>query len=425
MRITTFREADAALKAFWPAHLSPRPKGSYGLDRVQRFLEFAGNPQDKYPAIHIAGTSGKTSTAYYAAALLQAAGKRVGLLTSPHIHALNERVQIDLCPLPEAQFCEELSIFLGVLKESGVELAYAELLYAFAYWEFGRQQLDYIVVEVGVGGLLDPTNTITRTDKVCIITDIGYDHVHILGHTLPEIATQKAGIIMRHNTVFCYKQSREITGKIQEAAARHHADLHVLPSVYPEPQLQSLPAFQRRNSHLAFQAVAFVLQREGRAALSSEQLQAAADVRIPGRMEIRRWKGKTIVLDGAHNAQKLTTLLASVAERYPARRVAALVAFGDTPGRTDDELVAPFEHITAHMITTAMPAEVLEGMHPPRSAVTLLAAARKRAISSEALPDLRDAMRALLARPEAVLVITGSLYLIDPAGKLLDVLLHD
>ena len=422
MQISTFREAEAVLQAYWPSNLKGSGKRPYTLDHVQRFMEFAGSPQDKQPAIHIAGTSGKTSTAYYTAALLRAAGKRVGLLTSPHIRTLNERVQIDLEPLPERQFCTELGIFLDVVEQSGVQLAYAELLYAFAFWEFARQRLDYIVVEVGMGGLLDPTNVMTRADKVCVITDIGYDHVQVLGATLPEIAAQKAGIIGRHNAVFCYKQDAVIIDAIQAAARKYHADLHILQPHYTEPAFKKLPAFQRRNSHLALQAVQYVLERDGAPGLQDRQLRQAAGVYIPGRMEVRRWKGKTIIIDGAHNGQKLTTLLASIAERYPARQVAAVVAFAETPGRNAEDQLAPFQHIASHVITTTIPAAALAGMHPSRSAVTLLAAARKYAIDSEVIPDMPQAIQALLARSEAVLVVTGSLYLVAPAATCIDTL---
>jgi folylpolyglutamate synthase/dihydropteroate synthase len=97
-----------------------------------------------------------------------------------------------------------------------------------------------------------------------------------------------------------------------------------------------------------------------------------------------------------------------------------VVAFGDTPGRTSEELLEPFQYITSHIITTTIPAEALAGMHPSRSAVVLLAAARSYGIDSQAVPQLEDALRVLLQRPEPVLVVTGSLYLMDPAGTLLD-----
>src|SRR5690606_38872097 len=119
--------------------------------------------------------------------LLAAAGQKVGMTVSPHVYEVNERVQINTKPLAETQFCRELSRFLNIIQSSGVRPTYFELLVAFAYWEFAEQGVDYAVIEVGLGGLLDGTNVVARDDKVCIITDIGFDHTSVLGKTLSAI----------------------------------------------------------------------------------------------------------------------------------------------------------------------------------------------------------------------------------------------
>src|SRR5690349_5945116 len=109
--IRSLAEADLVLEQFWPRNMA---RHAYTTEHIERFMDYLGKPQDKPRSVHIAGTSGKTSTAYYTAALLQQAGKKVGLLTSPHIESLNERVQINLTPLPEAEFCSELTAFLNL-----------------------------------------------------------------------------------------------------------------------------------------------------------------------------------------------------------------------------------------------------------------------------------------------------------------------
>ena len=193
-------------------------------------MDYLGNPQNQLKVIHVAGTSGKTSTSYYAAALLAATGKKVGLTVSPHIAEINERVQINLLPMPEAEFCKELSEFLALIETSQINPSWFEFLIAFDYWEFAKQAADYAVVEVGLGGLLDGTNVIDRADKVCIITDIGLDHVRVLGHSLPEIAAQKAGIIQPRNVVFSYSQAANITDIIKNQAEQMQAELHLIVS---------------------------------------------------------------------------------------------------------------------------------------------------------------------------------------------------
>ncbi len=198
MNIRSIQEAEAALLPYVPLVAELTGKDTT-LDRIVPLMKLLGDPQDKLKIIHLAGTSGKTSTAYYMSALLQATGKKVGLTVSPHIDTIAERVQIDGLPLPETEFCRELGIFLDIVEFAEAPPSYFELLYAFALWVFERQQVDYAVVETGMGGLYDATNVASRPDKVCVITDIGFDHTHILGKTLPEIAAQKVGIVHDHN----------------------------------------------------------------------------------------------------------------------------------------------------------------------------------------------------------------------------------
>src|SRR5712691_3519862 len=156
-----FAEARVALHAYVSSRPSER---TYTLERMMQLMAYLGHPQDTLKIMHVAGTSGKSATAYYAAALLMAAGKRVGLTVSPHAVEVNDRVQINLTPLPEQTFCQELSVFLGLVTKSGITPTYFELLIAFAYWEFVCQRVDYAVVEVGLGCMVDATNVITRRD---------------------------------------------------------------------------------------------------------------------------------------------------------------------------------------------------------------------------------------------------------------------
>ncbi len=397
---------EAALEPFWPSKLVKRR--AYTLDHVQAFMDFLGNPQDKIPAIHIAGTSGKTSTAYYTASLLEKTGLRTGLLISPHLERLNERVQIGLTPLAEREFCDEFAVFIEQVKKSGIELTYAELLYAFGYWEFVRQGVDCMVIETGLGGTLDATNVIRRPDKICVITDIGFDHTNVLGNTLTEIATNKAGIIGRTNAVFCYQQNPQVMDVFEATCRQKQADLHILTQV--PAGVKFLPLFQRRNFGLAAEAVGFALERQGREEpLSKEAKDAAAKVHIPARMEIRYVGQKMVILDSAHNAQKIHTLSQSIAARFRGQRLAALVAFSLSGGRQVKDLLAELQPLTDHCIAAIPPAENKHGWHDPSE---VAAVARDAGISSvEEISDLQQAFAALMARPEPLLLATGSLYM--------------
>lgn len=405
MKLSNFAEVHAALAAFLPDRLS---RHAYTPDHIGEFLAAIGNPQDAVRVIHVAGTSGKTSTAYYAAALLRAAGHKVGLTVSPHVDEINERVQIDLVPLPEQQFCAELSTFLDIVEANHATLTYFELLVAFAFWEFARQKVDYAVVEVGIGGLADATNVITREDKVCVITDIGLDHQNVLGDTLGEIAAQKAGIIQLHNSVFCYQQASEIMAPIQKRAAQKRADLHLITAT-PSSALEALPLFQQRNLTLAQAAVAFLLDVQ----VETELLHAAATVRIPARMETFQYQGKTIILDGAHNAQKLTALRQSMAARYPDQPVAALVSFAARRGDRVETATAEIARMAEHIIVTSFGA-ASDGMPYSEDPAIIAAHCKSHgALQVSVVPRPERAFDTLLRSPEKILLVAGSFFLLN------------
>jgi dihydrofolate synthase/folylpolyglutamate synthase len=407
MSLTTFQEAQAALAKFVPHQ---RQRVADTPEYIQRFLQTIGDPQDRLPAIHIAGTSGKSSTAYYAAALLQAAGKKVGLLVSPHVLQLNERVQVNGQPLPEKIFCQELELFLALVHKSQANLTYAEVMYAFAFWEFARQAVDSMVIEVGRGGLFDATNVMNRPDKLCIITDISRDHVAALGTTLEAIAQHKAGIIGYHNTVFCYRQAPEIVEQIVARARQAQADLHLLVGPQVTSHISALPSFQQRNFALALQAVSFWLERAGRPPLSDLQIAQAAQQYIPGRLERIVCGSRVLIVDGAHNQQKLQVLGASMRQQYPNQRTAVLVAFGES-SRNLPELLAAVGSIAHHIIATTVPAESVDSHHFRLPMEIVAACATQGGSSVEAIANIATAFGALMTCPEPVLLVTGSLYL--------------
>lgn len=387
-------------------------------EHMRRFMEYLGNPQDKLNIIHVAGTSGKTSTSYFIASLIHEAGNKVGLTVSPHVHNLNERIQINLEPLPEEQFCKDLSVFLDLVDQSQITLIYFELLIAYAYWQYARQGVDYAVIEVGIGGLLDPTNVAQLPNKLCVITDIGLDHQKLLGMTLPEIATQKAGIIQMHNKAVVRSQSAEIMAPIRQRAAQKQAELHINGDEELPPIFDFLPLYQRRNFAFAKQAFEVLAERDGIALLNDGALLRAARVHIPGRMEIYRIGNKTLVVDAAHNPQKLQTLAISLRHRFPGQAIAGLVALrAGEPEKLEPatlEFTKMFEHI------------IIAGYgHPgpvPYSADPNVVSALCKVHGKHEVETCTTAAHGwnqLLRRPEPVLVITGSIYLFNEIYPLL------
>jgi dihydrofolate synthase/folylpolyglutamate synthase len=405
MKITNFDEARTALSQFYG------PSKAYSLDTIRAFMKYLGNPQDSLRIVHVAGTSGKTSTAYYVAGLLKASGKTVGLAVSPHIDEVNERVQVNLVPLPEDIFCPQLGEFLGLVHDSGLPLSYFEVMVAFAYWYFAKIKVDYAVIEVGLGGRIDGTNVVSREDKVCVITNIGLDHTQILGSTLAEIASEKAGIIGKHNRVFTHEQSAEIIDVIKRVSKTHAAQL----SIYKEQadsHLAALPLFQQHNFQLAAEAVCYVLARLGEE-LSESAIVAAQATHIPARMETLQYHGRTLIIDGAHNGQKMQTLLASINARFPNQTIAALVAFveGDK-ARVSEAVEVVLGAVEDIIVTEFAGAQDVPKRSVP--ATTIIDLARSHNFQSiVVVPDPEVALDQLTERSEDVLLITGSFYLLN------------
>lgn len=412
--IRTFADARQALEAFYADGL-PKKTGLHTLERMRALLEFAGNPQQRLRVVHVAGTSGKTSTAYYAAALLHAAGHRVGLTVSPHVVNMNDRLQIDGQPLDERQFCDDLTRFLRLVERGGFRPTYFEIMMAFALWEFDRLRVDYAVVEVGLGGLLDASNVVERRDKLCIITDIGKDHMHVLGKTLPEIAMHKAGIIQTGNTVFCYRQTDAVTDIFRTQCRQKQADLHILAPGDDVPVATSLPGFQRRNFTLACRAVNWLLASDGYERPSRAGRLQAARIAIPGRMETVQIAGKTVILDGAHNEQKLQALMDGIAERYPGRRVAAVVAFvskAETSERLRKsmQLMRPY---VSYVIATQFGGPQ-DAPHAGVAADLIGETARASGYDCTTVEPLpRKAFQTALATDADIVVVAGSFYLLN------------
>lgn len=409
MKIASLAEATIILNGFIPRPIDVH--AAYNLETIGKLAAYVGNPQNKVRVVHIAGTSGKTSTSYYIAALLKASGKKVGLTVSPHITEVNERVQINLVPMPEPAFCQALGEFMDLVAESGLKPTYFEILMTFAYWEFARQGVDYAVIETGLGGLLDGSNIASRADKVCVITDIGLDHMHILGNTTVEIAAQKAGIIHEQNPVFMHVQPEAVMRVIERACQEHHAALHVLA---PAPSLApALPPYQQRNLALAAAAAGFVLRRDNGAALMPEATTQAATVQIPGRMETFHVGEKIVVLDGAHNPQKLAAMVAGMRAGYPDAPIAALVGFVQSKEANLAENAQLIAGLADRIVIAEFGATQEHG--PASLTAHGVAEACRAADVTDVIEttNVDEAVRALFDSPEQVLLVTGSLYLIS------------
>jgi dihydrofolate synthase / folylpolyglutamate synthase len=385
--------------------LVAQAKAQTTLDRVWPLMELLGSPQDRLKVIHVAGTSGKTSTAYYLSALLAAGGKKVGLTVSPHVDSVMERVQINGQPLSEVEFCRELGSFLEIVEHAGQKPTYFELLYAFALWIFDRQGVDYAVVETGMGGTHDATNVARREDKLCVITDIGLDHTHLLGETIAQIAEQKAGIIHAGNHVIMYEQSPEVMDVIKKRVDNREASIQVV-----EQPTKYEASYQYRNWYLAEQAYKYLCNRDKLTNLTKQVLEETQQIQVPARMEVIRRESKTIVMDGAHNAQKMTAFVESFQAKYKASKTVVLMALKE--GKEYEELVNILAPIAAKVITTTF--ETTQDLPVVSMDPAVIAQAFEQGgVASQSVPNQHQALQTLMEAPEPIAIITGSFYLLS------------
>ncbi|MGH7193488.1 MAG: bifunctional folylpolyglutamate synthase/dihydrofolate synthase, partial [Candidatus Saccharimonadales bacterium] len=339
-----------------------------------------------------------------------------GLTVSPHVDGVNERVQVDGSPLPAAGFGQELAGFLKVIEDTGLRPSYFVLLYALAMWVFAKRGVDYAVVETGMGGLHDATNVSGRPDKVCIITDIGFDHEEVLGRTLAAIAAQKIGIVHRHNHVFMYGQAPEVMRVVRRYVAGQDAELHQPDETserqaVPDLMTDGMAAYQRRNWLLARAVYRYLQERDGLKDLDGHTLAKTRAVTVPARMEVRRIGGKTVVMDGAHNSQKLASCIDSFKRLYPGVRPDILLSIKDHKNYEDlAALLKPFAaRVIITTFDTAQDSQAIS-MDPAK----LAAALRDAGVKDVTLePDQHQAYERLLGSPGKVCLITGSFYLLS------------
>ena len=224
-----------------------------GLDNTWALLELVGNPQIGLKTVHIAGTNGKGSTSHMIAAALQLAGYKTGLYTSPHLKDFRERIRINGVMIPE----EEVVAFVNEYHEAwqSIQPSFFEITVAMCFWYFKRAGIDIAVIETGLGGRLDSTNVIVP--EVSVITNIGYDHMNLLGDTIEKIASEKAGIIKSKTPVVIGAMRPEAREVMIQTALQQHAPMIdaalISSTLIPSGELQG--HYQIENRATAFMAL--------------------------------------------------------------------------------------------------------------------------------------------------------------------------
>ena len=291
-----------------------RNSGSkFSLDRIKKMCGAFGNPQRKYPVVHVAGTNGKGSVCAMLEAVLRGVcGIKTGMYTSPHLLYLGERIQIDRKPTSKEALMSDMfqirKMCGKLFEENGEYPSFFEFMTCAAFLEFERNEVDVGIVEVGLGGRLDSTNVVSP--EVCAITSIGLDHTEFLGNTLEEIAFEKAGIIKNGVPVVLGKLPCEAERVILKIAGGRGARVLKAEDMKTLPQTSLEGNFQRINAGVAFLAAKTLSERGGIfSPLKGEEgdkkiLEALKNVSWSARWErINLSKGKTLILDASHNPE--------------------------------------------------------------------------------------------------------------------------
>lgn len=377
------------------AYIHSRPKGGQkeSLERMHALLDRLGNPEKIVPpAIHVTGTNGKGSVATMSSNILQSAGLHTGLFISPFITDFRERIQVDNKMIASEDLLSVTQDVADILIDLDRELApdiptEFEVLTAIMFTFFARQDLDALVIEVGIGGLLDSTNVMPNS-RVAVITSVGLDHQALLGPTIADIARQKAGIIHKNMPVVIGQISSEALSVIKEHAS------NVIVGQLGEFKPGLPGEYQIVNTATAVAAVRAFDERIPDSAI----IHGLASTRFPARFELLN---KSLMIDGAHNAQGLHALYKALINSYPTGKIHLIIG-----SLMDKNVTDSFSEILAQnrFAITLVPFTGPNGRH----SLNIEATAKKYPVGMAV-----NWQTAIRQSDADLTVLTGSLYFVS------------
>ena len=397
-----------------------------GLHRMLWLLDKMGNPHKGLKFVHVAGTNGKGSTCSMISSVLKEAGYKTGMFTSPYIHVFNERMQINGQMISNeelVEIVEFVKIFIDEIEEKPTVF---EIITLIGMEYFKRHQCDIVVLEVGIGGLLDSTNVI-ESKEVAVITSIGFDHTGMLGNTIEEIAGQKAGIMKENTDVVFWNRDEAAAKVVKENCERTHSTLYVpdyeaLKSVsidltgqtfdyknYKNLYIPLVGSYQLENAAIALTAIE-VLQKKGYGIEENHIYEGLREAGWIGRFEVIS-KEPVIIVDGSHNPPGMKATAESLKTHFPDQKITFII--GVMADKELDEMMPYILPLAKEFITVtpdnprAMKAETL---------AEYLRNAGAKADSFETVEGAcKEAVR--LAGKSGVVCALGSLYLVDEVTR--------
>lgn len=412
------------------AHFGIRP----GLERIRALLDKLDHPENACRIIHVTGTNGKGSVTAMAASVLQSAGLSVGRYTSPHLISYTERISVNGADITEEDFAlaaDAVKAASEAMQKEGQEAPTEfEILTAMGFWYFRRQKVDYAVIEVGMGGLLDSTNVVMPV--VSVITNVAMDHMKYCGNTLEEIAHHKAGIIKKGIPVVTAAQQaglKEIKKEAHHRGSRlyfYGRDFSIDSRTRSEAgqivtlKRKDMPknlekgmlyvpffgAYQAVNAAVAAMAMTLVMKQDDR--ISEDALrEGIARTQWPGRFEVHQDK-VPVILDGAHNPAGAEALSETLAEQYPDKK--KRIVFASLQDKDTDMVLSFLVHsgdtvfaVPAPTPRSRTPEEILEKVKGEKKAEPSVEQALEDAVEGAGKDD--------------IVLVCGSLYILGDAMK--------
>lgn len=397
--------------------LAQKNKSSQSLFIMEQLLLELGSPEQKAPAVHLAGTNGKGSTARLLESCLREAGYKTGLCTSPHVLCFSERIRVNGENISEQELCSLTQKVQSAEAKLGLRLNYFQIVTALAFLHFAKSNCDIAVLETGLGGRLDPTNVL-KAPLVSIITAIGLDHIELLGSSIGLIAREKAGIIKPCSDTVLLKQNAQVEAVIRDVCAKQNSRLFIAEK--PKAEIKGFGlklctglgsfelglngSYQAENAALALCAISrlnekgFCIPKEA----IKEGLKNAA---WAGRFE-RVCLNPLMLIDGAHNPQAALALKESLSAYFPDKRAVFLMA-----AMQDKDYIGCIKAVAP--LAKAM---VAVGLNYSRAvcADTLRAAMAQICKNSYAASGVKEALLLAKGLNAELIVGFGSLYLAAP-----------
>ncbi|HEY6730280.1 MAG TPA: cyanophycin synthetase [Solirubrobacterales bacterium] len=392
---------------------------------MRKLTTALGLPQHRFASIHVVGTNGKSSVTRMTAALLQAHGLRTGACVSPHTESWSQRTLVQGEEVDEVRWAEAVEQVARAAEgvdrtlEEGEAVTQFEAATAASFVALARAKVEVAVIEAGLGGRLDATNTIPS--QVTVLTSIGLDHTEWLGETEVEIAAEKLAVLRDQTTLVLGEVSPQVDG-LAEATVRERGAALVRAPADPGPDvhLRAPGQFQRRNFALALAAAEAFLGHLDRERVA----QVAASVTVPGRLEPIAEHPPTYI-DAAHNPAGAAALALSLPELAQGRRVVACLAI--LADKDAAAMIAALAPTLDQAVCTELPAAALAGHGRPgarsRPASELAAACAAAGLSADIEPNFEIALQRArdltAAEPAGLLLVAGSHYAIGPARALI------